>query len=761
MKFNFRKIASVLASAVMIGSTAGMALAANYPSPFVTDGEATGAIVVGANAPLDVAAATSLQADLNALVTSVGTEVTLGEEAFLIVASGDDLNYEQSLSDMGTLKKDDLPLLLADGTVEDDSGDEAGEEYDYDQEITLSGDSVTYKALDDEDYVANMDKADAEIPLLVVDQSADEAWNLTIDFDDALNASALDDSETITMAGVEFTFDPDATSTDPLTLYSSTETITIAVGESQTVSTTEGMVTISVDSADVDNQRANIVVDGDMSAVEEGEDISVGDTDLYIKEIFTATVPEETAVVEMFVGADKIEITADGSWNDVEVDGSALDGMTAKVTGDVDAITQIDIAFTPSDLESDTSEQDSLEIGESIVDPLFGTIAMVFESVDPELMSDKKDYVELSRAGSSLEVAFTNVDGEEYAIEPYEGNGSDVNLGDDWFSLNTGDKYDELTDEKIIILTEGDDITKVLQVKAIDDGTDNEVTFRDLSTGEDFNVDGGDEILDTGKYVCEANVTTDLAGDSFDIYSSATCVADMYNVSVENVLFTESGGNITLAENDTTVDLIIREDATDLDETDVSASTIQVTLSSDGDDDMKIGTLALGTGNSENDNDDDVEYGLTSFGSYVELEKENEGSYCKVWMPEEENDYMVYVTGEVSVSETADGVQVVTDDEVSSVSDKNLIVVGGSCVNSVAAAVLGVAEGTCGEAFTAATGVGLDQYLIKAVESPYNAAKTAVLVAGYEAADTANAAAKLQEGEATDVGTEVIGPALA
>ena len=80
--------------------------------------------------------------------------------------------------------------------------------------------------------------------------------------------------------------------------------------------------------------------------------------------------------------------------------------------------------------------------------------------------------------------------------------------------------------------------------------------------------------------------------------------------------------------------------------------------------------------------------------------------------------------------------------------------------NSVAAAVLDVPAQTCGEAFTAATGVGVDQYLIKAVESPYNAAKVAVLVAGYEAADTVNAATKLKEGESTDVGTEVIGPVL-
>ena len=48
--------------------------------------------------------------------------------------------------------------------------------------------------------------------------------------------------------------------------------------------------------------------------------------------------------------------------------------------------------------------------------------------------------------------------------------------------------------------------------------------------------------------------------------------------------------------------------------------------------------------------------------------------------------------------------------------------------------------------------------MIKAVASPYNAEKTAVLVAGYEAADTKNAVAKLKEGVATAAGTENVYP---
>ncbi|MFA5764505.1 MAG: hypothetical protein WC915_06890, partial [archaeon] len=91
----------------------------------------------------------------------------------------------------------------------------------------------------------------------------------------------------------------------------------------------------------------------------------------------------------------------------------------------------------------------------------------------------------------------------------------------------------------------------------------------------------------------------------------------------------------------------------------------------------------------------------------------------------------------------------VKDSEVTTVSSKNLIVVGGSCVNSVAASLLGGAY--CGSDFTAntraltsdGTGIGSGQFLIKSYNSPYATGKTALLVAGYEAADTSNAATYL------------------
>jgi len=79
---------------------------------------------------------------------------------------------------------------------------------------------------------------------------------------------------------------------------------------------------------------------------------------------------------------------------------------------------------------------------------------------------------------------------------------------------------------------------------------------------------------------------------------------------------------------------------------------------------------------------------------------------------------------------------IVKDTEISSVSSKNLIVVGGSCINTVAAKLLGSDVPLCGADWTAKTDVGEGHFLIKEYTSPYNSEKVALLVAGYNAEDT-------------------------
>ncbi len=66
-----------------------------------------------------------------------------------------------------------------------------------------------------------------------------------------------------------------------------------------------------------------------------------------------------------------------------------------------------------------------------------------------------------------------------------------------------------------------------------------------------------------------------------------------------------------------------------------------------------------------------------------------------------------------------------------------MIVVGGSCINSAAATLVGGAK--CGAAWTAATGIGSGQFLIKGYADSTLTSELALLVAGYDAEDTVKA----------------------
>jgi hypothetical protein len=85
----------------------------------------------------------------------------------------------------------------------------------------------------------------------------------------------------------------------------------------------------------------------------------------------------------------------------------------------------------------------------------------------------------------------------------------------------------------------------------------------------------------------------------------------------------------------------------------------------------------------------------------------------------------------------------------------NLIIVGGSCINSAAANVLGGAY--CGEDFTDATGVGEGQFLVQGFQDAFTPGKLALVVAGYEAQDTVNAAALLKNGDDFDTSAKITG----
>jgi len=151
--------------------------------------------------------------------------------------------------------------------------------------------------------------------------------------------------------------------------------------------------------------------------------------------------------------------------------------------------------------------------------------------------------------------------------------------------------------------------------------------------------------------------------------------------------------------------------------------------------DLKVGNKSIGS------YDEDV---LTYSGIIIEAPESNldddevffsvpsEQVYASVSVLGQGEEIVTITEGEVPQM----GSIIVTDTEVESVKDKNLIVVGGSCINGVAAKILGVPIHTCDAAFTARTKIGAGSYYLNESVSPYSPDKVAVLIAGYNAADT-------------------------
>ena len=583
-------------------------------------------------------------------------------------------------------------------------------------------------------------------------------WTYNLDFDTSLDAKEAGNEE-IEIAGRSYTIDPnleDATSvTDDLVLYASTNTETFDYQDSKTVSVDGESYNIEVvGGRDLSTDpEATVSIDGSNYRVNAGDTITHDGEDFYINEIFMNTFGEESSMsVEIFVGAQKIEIP-NGSEDYISVDEEIVDSVRGHYTGDLEGVTGIELKFTPTnanyDYDADYNEYNYLEIGESITDPVLGTVNVVFDSMSQDFTEDKET-VEIRQSGDTLQVVYTNEAGDENTVNVLEEGSLNLLNGSDFETLNMDDRR-----EKLVLNKDGSEgtISHIAEVYNIDRDGDNitSVTFSYGGELEEVNIgdamrrsaddlrvcyggaDAGDGNITINKSefslqgaACATN-GTDIS--TIDFYEgSLETVYAMNDITIDMSALTGTGGNITVTETND----------------DLSADN-DVVFNATYDSIDKEYTVTFTEVGAQGDEDDEGEYGyyLTSLGSYIETEAEDD-TWVKMHTPEEEVTYDVFVASDVSSEDGEDGLGdvLVKDTEVSSVDDKNLIVVGGSCINSVAADILGGSY--CGAQFTDETGVGPNQFLIQGVEGAYTSGKIALLVAGYEAQDTVNAATYLR-----------------
>ena len=98
-------------------------------------------------------------------------------------------------------------------------------------------------------------------------------------------------------------------------------------------------------------------------------------------------------------------------------------------------------------------------------------------------------------------------------------------------------------------------------------------------------------------------------------------------------------------------------------------------------------------------------------------------------------------TESVTVNTVAGQEIIKLDSDISDATSRNMILVGGPAVNSLTAKALGLAFPTSGAASTVPEGAAM----LKLVENAFGGSNTALIVAGWERAETAAAASVLSQ----------------
>lgn len=780
---------TVLAATLSAGAVA--ADLSQLPAPFVKNGVADVQVVIGAKAAaIDTLGAIDISTMLQAssyteeAIETTGTSATKTVEGGVYIESnGNHLKLANTLYSVDNKLTDtDMSELLADGIVEDDDNNE---DYDYTQELIPGNLSVTYDAaetdLDDIALYLDLDNGSAA--------GSKVAWTYIVDFKGGdINLSELTDSETITMLGKKFTFDPSITATGDITMYGSDETVFLELDEPKTVVTGGKSYTLEITGANSESATEYMIisVNGKQEKIEEGQTKTINGLELFVDDLFVVNIPSLQAQASVFVGSQKIKLpgatATTCSYTDVEVSGESINGLeVCTITGDTasdnGALTELRFRFVPTDLDDD--ERTYLLPGESLIDPVFETLNVSFEGANYDLESeDGKSYAKLTKSGKELVLEFTNEDDEDITLPVYklESGSSPDSFGYVW-SVDSqgynGSVQNWVREDMIIILNEGsaEKTTKVFEVASFT--TDNNVAVVKLTnqgTGQTETYKAGDEIVD-GTTVAALD-----AGSDKHLNLSSASSTQVYLKGGKNLLDLQyMVGNNTAASSNAAemitnltaaVATQVNVTLSELDRDEASASGFNFTLAVDTtDDDFTVAASVIGAYTADDDDSGDHYYWLSQYGTFVHAEDKDD-DFVEFWAPLDEDHEVYYnvfyaptdatvtvtdASGKSLTTQKINKISVgtaVLDTTVGNVASakKNLIVVGGPCANSIASELMGN-PAVCYAGFETGTA------MIKLFD--IDGGKVAMLVAGAGARETRAAAYAIANKDAMLKGMEV------
>ncbi|MEK6894062.1 MAG: hypothetical protein AABX10_01215 [Nanoarchaeota archaeon] len=864
MKFNFRKITSAMASTAMLGLTVATAAAANFPAPFVQNGNADVAIVYGNS--LDLSAVTDISTALSSALSSGSSGAPASTEAYELFTSSTPIQLNNSLSSVRSSVTDsNLPTVL--GEVEFSGNVEAEASF----KIVLGSNPRVMFAKEPSSSF------DPSAGLLYGTTAATYLYNSTVTFDEAVNfTDSESEGQEITLFGQKFTVSS-ATSTTKLILFKSAETLFLSVGStssvpSQTVEVEGETYTIELVAAS--DTSATVKVTNSAGQSDQKEINEAASKKIMGVEVAVNTADESTATniiqAEILVGANRLTFQ-DGSEVKVGTDETAIDGT--QVDFETSGTYPGNLTKLTVQVFADDGSEDFIKKGDEFVDPVFGSFRLVFDDLTADLESDEREDIVVKPSGTDTgSITFTSWEGETLSDWEWLNNRSSgrtgVWLGDgnDWelevaemAQVNqSGSTVLGNQDEGVLIeLTDiqngttgfADDYIEVRNLvtgatkrgDATSEGSGtidiagnsytfsyiknpssdggqfvrfnqpdstgtNMILWPTIETSKGANLafyepitinltawDGTNGLLGSNVVVPDGDGYTNVALASasglhnFTVASSATAInttaADGVSsltttvgtltlnftstgvINQTKVYVMDSGAVISRPaiilfeekdEADVYNTLIVETSGAGVSDNGVSVS--EASFSWNSDNDMKGN--AYGSTGLQTEANDKIYQKMDQWGTMVETDQSDSDQYIMtISYPEVQTTAMIYIDSlaEGSTSGSLGNVRVMDTELASSgMSGKNLIVVGGSCVNSAASTLLSNAG--CGASWTAATGAGSGEWIIQTFANPWASSKIATLVAGWEQGDTANAATYLTTQEpVTNVGQKLTG----
>jgi len=766
MKINFKKVATIIGSALMVGSTVAMAAAASFPAPFVMGGSANVAVVVGANAALsDAVAATSIGSKL---ATSLAAQTATGGATTGATVTGGDsvtLSRPSSLLHVGdslntvfgkSITSNEMPNLLIDGTYRDSSNND----HDYTQRIDVNQ-SLQLQEFDESGY--NM--ASQTTPVIGIPvASGSNILNYSLTFTDSVNASQMAFT-TLNMMGKQYYVL--AASTSQLTLLDSG--VSSNLGGSDTTTINVGNVSYAVSVAYIDSSNVKLTVNGETT-----DTLGKGDTYklasgayIGIKDILAQNYAGGLSQVDFSIGSGKLVLN---SGSTVQLNKDSVNGVTSTIGLSSGSINKITITWNAG--------RDTAVTTDGLVFPTFSGVKLSSGS----MVYPASDTVTVKNDGNTgVQISLTDTNGpinlDILGLDKTSGNFTTIgkdsshlletsNAGGSTPSLNFN--ANGVNSSAMFVVSWNDSKDSESHVYKVQ----NFVNSSGVLKVDLVSQDGGKDITLTN-------------GTSSNIGSGNVALTPVINYSANMVNLTANGGSGTVGFDHifTKEGLMINLPAANIVGNATRSDIFNTTGYGFNDvttypivfgEENKDGTIAGGTAfnvtvgkTGSTGSYQTMVNGVNGAGNGIEQQSSNVYEYTTSGAlattilydqgPTQETATLTYHGGEsydsilltsagatitagssTSGSASELGSVTVYDNEAASVSGKNLIVVGGSCINSIAAELLGGAA--CDAAFTAKTGINAGEAIIKSFDRSGN---VALLVAGYTAADTTKAATYL------------------